>query len=187
MEKLDKFFFTRDPVICARELVGAMFHWRGCTGKIVETEAYAAAGDAACHTWNRPGARKFVAEHASGTAYVYRSYGVHWMFNFLVKGAGNGGFVLLRALEPVAGLEAMRDRRLGVPDQLLCAGPGRLTRALGVDGSLDGIDFLSHPDGGATRGESEEITAGGRIGISRATELAWRFGVAGSASLSRKF
>ena len=164
-----------------------MFHWRGCIAKIVETEAYAAVGDEACHTWSRPGARKFVAEHPPGTAYVYQNYGVHWMFNFLVKGAGNEGFVLLRALEPVAGLEKMRMRRPGVLDHLLCAGPGRLTRALGIDGTVHGMDFLNDPDGGVTRGEDVEVVAGGRIGISRATDLPWRFGETGSASLSRRF
>lgn len=187
MQRLDTLFFTRDAVTCARELVGAVLHWRGCSARIVETEAYAALGDEACHTWSRPSARKFVAEHGPGAAYVYLNYGVHWMFNFLVKGPGIGGFVLLRALEPITGLESMRQRRPGVADHLLCAGPGRLTRALGMDGTAHGMDFLNHADGGVTRGEPVEIVAGGRIGISRAADLPWRFGIAGSGSLSRKF
>lgn len=187
MNKLDTLFFTKNPVICARELVGALFHWRGCCARIVETEAYAAVGDAACHTWSRPSARAFVAGHAPGTAYVYLNYGVHWMFNFLVKGPDGEGFVLLRALEPVIGLKEMQDRRPKVSDHLLCAGPGRLTRALGLDGTAHGVDFLNDPDGGVTPGGTVEIVAGGRIGISQATELPWRFGEAGSASLSRKF
>ncbi len=164
-----------------------MFHWRGCSGRIVETEAYAAIGDEACHTWSRPSARAFVAAHEPGSAYVYRNYGIHWLFNFLVKGPEGEGFVLLRALEPVAGLEEMRERRPGVPDHLLCAGPGRLTRAFGLDGDLHGMAFLDDANGGVTRGETVEIVAGGRIGISQAKELPWRFGELGSKSLSRKF
>ena len=187
MERLGAEFFTRDPVSCARELVGMVLHWSGMVARIVETEAYAAVGDEACHTWNRPGARQFVATQGPGTAYVYLNYGVHWMVNFLGKGPCGGGFVVLRALEPMAGIDAMRDRRPGVADHLLCAGPGRLTRALGMDGSAHGMDFLGAPDGGVVAGETVEIVTGGRIGISRSTQLPWRFGAAGSPSLSRKF
>ncbi|MES2475423.1 MAG: DNA-3-methyladenine glycosylase [Verrucomicrobiota bacterium] len=187
MARLTAAFFTRDPVTCARELVGSIFHWHGCSGRIVETEAYAEVGDEACHTWNRPGARRFVESHAPGDAYVYLNYGVHWLFNFLVKGREGAGFVLLRAVEPIDGLETMRRRRPGIPDRLLGAGPGRLTRAFGISGADHGIHFLDDPEGGVIRGSAVELVAGGRVGISRAAERPWRFGEAASPSLSRKF
>ncbi len=187
MDRVTPLFFQRDPVNCARELIGANFHWRGCVGKIVETEAYSAVGDPACHTWSRPGARVFVANHRAGDAYVYLNYGVHWLFNILVKGDEGSGFVLLRALAPESGLERMRERKPGIKDHLLGAGPGKLTRAFGIDGTAHGMSFLDAPDCGITRGEAVDVIAGGRIGISRATEIPWRFGDPASASLSRKF
>jgi DNA-3-methyladenine glycosylase len=111
---------------------------------------------------------------------------MHWLFNVLVKGGGESGFVLLRAVEPLAGIEQMRERRKAA-DHLLGAGPGRLTRALGIDGLAHGMSFLELPDCGILRGEPVETCAGGRIGISRASELQWRFGDPTSESLSRKF
>ena len=135
-------FFERDPVSCARELIGCRFSWNGCVGRIVETEAYDSVDDPACHTWFRPSTRAFVEAQSAGDAYVYLNYGVHWLFNVLVKGGDRSGFVLFRALEPVAGTERMRERRAGVKDPLLGAGPGRLTRAFGIDGSAHGVGFL---------------------------------------------
>ena len=187
MERIDGGFFRRNPVDCARELIGCLFEWDGCVGRIVETEAYAAEGDPACHTFFRPGARRFVAAHDAGCAYVYLNYGVHWLFNVLVKGGGVDGFMLLRALEPVTGIEAMRRRRPGRPDADLCAGPGKLTRALGIDGSHHAEDFLARPGHGLFRGDDVEVIAGPRIGISRGLELPWRFGATGSFALSRPF
>lgn len=188
MELLAPSFFESDPVSCARSLIGAHFQWNGCIGRIVETEAYLSLNDPACHTWSRPSARAFVDSQRAGDAYVYMNYGVHWLFNVLVKGSEGSGFVLLRALEPIAGIEQMRQRRGGVKDQLLGAGPGRLTRAFGIDGSAHGSRFLEQPGCGVIRpGKSVEICAGGRIGISKATENPWRFGDPASPSLSRKF
>ncbi|MEO5914206.1 MAG: DNA-3-methyladenine glycosylase [Luteolibacter sp.] len=187
MDRVTALFFQRDPVTCARELIGASFHWQGCVGRIVETEAYAAVGDPACHTWNRPGARRFVENHHPGDAYVYLNYGVHWLFNVLVKGDDGSGFVLLRALAPESGLERMRERKPGIKDHLLGAGPGKLTRAFGIDGSAHGMSFLEAPDCGISLGRSVKTVAGGRIGISRAAEIPWRFGDPSSTSLSRKF
>src|ERR1700755_1615048 len=103
-------FFRRDPLSCARELIGAQLNWGRCAGIIVETEAYCAIGDEAAHTFVRPSARAFVEQHKAGAAYVYFSYGVHWMLNVLVKGRTNG-FVLFRAIEPVRGIERMQRRR----------------------------------------------------------------------------
>ena len=145
-ESSEQDIFQRDTVVCARELIGARFLWKGCAGRIVETEAYHSVGDPACHTWNRPSARALVATHEAGDAYVYLNYGVHWMFNVLVKSEAGSGFVLFRALEPLAGIEEMRDRRVGVKDHLLAAGPGKLTRAFGIDGTAHGLQVLEHQD-----------------------------------------
>jgi DNA-3-methyladenine glycosylase len=184
---LDEDFFTQDPVSCARRLIGCEFHWHGCSGRIVETEAYDSLDDPACHTWFRPSTRSFVEKHNAGDAYVYMNYGVHWLFNVLVKGGKRSGFVLFRALEPVAGIELMRQRRHGVKDHLLGAGPGRLTRALGIDGAAHGSGFMRIDGCGITHGRRLKPCAGPRIGISRATELHWRFGDPASPSLSRRF
>lgn len=187
MEPIDEDYFKQDPVTCARGLIGCHFVWRGCVGRIVETEAYDSVDDPACHTWFRPSTRAFVGRQQAGDAYVYMNYGVHWLFNILVKGGERSGFVLFRALEPVAGHELMRGRRQGVKDPLLGAGPGRLTRAFGIDGTAHGSRFLCLKDSGILRGASVTPIAGPRIGISRATDLLWRFGDPSSASLSRKF
>ena len=187
MERIEPTFFERNPVVCARELIGAHFLWHGCAGRIVETEAYLSVDDPACHTWSRPSARAFVAQHQAGDAYVYLNYGVHWMFNVLVKSDEGSGFVLFRALEPVSGIERIRERRAGVADHLLAAGPGKLTRAFSIDGRAHGAGFLKITGCGIIRGEPVEVCAGGRIGISKARELPWRFGDPASLSLSRKF
>lgn len=187
MERIAASFFERSPVVCARELIGSHFVWNGCVGRIVETEAYLSVDDPACHTWSRPSARVFVETHGAGDAYVYLNYGVHWMFNVLVKSEEGSGFVLFRALEPVSGIERMRGRREGVADRLLGAGPGKLTRAFGIDQTAHGAGFLEFPGCGLVRGKAVEACTGGRIGISKATELPWRFGDPASLSLSRKF
>lgn len=187
MHRFGPAFFERNPVICARELIGANFRWRGCVGRIVETEAYLSVDDPACHTWSRPTARAFVERHEPGDAYVYLNYGVHWLFNVLVKSDSGSGFVLFRAIEPVSGLEAMRHRRAGIKGHLLGAGPGKLTRALGIDGTAHGTSFLNAKDCGIMSGEPVAICTGERIGISRAKDLPWRFGDPASPSLSRKF
>ena len=187
MVRISQAFFNRHPVECARELIGGHFHWDGCAGRIVETEAYLSIGDEACHTWFRPTARAFVARHPEGTAYVYLNYGVHWMFNIMVKSEAGEGFVLIRALEPLAGIEAMRVRRPGVVDKALASGPGKLTRAMGVDGLAHGAIFLDSEERGIYRGAPVDICAGPRIGISKARDLPWRFGDPASRSLSRKF
>lgn len=180
-------FFKRHPVDCARELIGCTFTWQGCSGRIVETEAYAATGDPASHTFFRPSARKFVAEHEVGDAYVYLNYGVHWLFNVLAKGGPMDGFVLFRALEPLAGLEAMRERRPNCADHQLCAGPGKLTRALDINGGHHRARFLSLPDCGLFEGGESQVVVGPRIGISVGQDFLWRFGEKNSRSLSRKF
>ncbi len=187
MNRLTAEFFRQDPVTCARELIGCHFEWHGCIGRIIETEAYAAKDDPACHTWFRPSTRDYVQRHLAGDTYVYLNYGVHWMFNVLVKGPGGDGFVLFRALEPLSGHDAMRLRRGALKEHLLAAGPGRLTKAFGIDGSHHGMSFLNERHSGIHAGKADEIIAGPRIGISRAMDLLWRFGDPNSVSLSRKF
>src|SRR5438477_13143717 len=126
-------FFRRDPLTCARELIGAELIWGECVGIIVEVEAYAALNDEAAHTFTRPTARAFIERNKPGAAYIYFNYGVHWMLNVLVKGEPNG-FVLIRALEPRRGIALMKKRR-GVDDiHKLCSAPGTPTPALDLTG-----------------------------------------------------
>ncbi len=178
-------FFQRDPLTCARELVGCELVWNGAGGVIVETEAYSVRNDEACHTFSRPSSRGFVTEKPPGTAYVYLNYGMYWLLNFLVKGGPVDGFVLIRALEPTRGIEEMRQRRGMNELKNLCSGPGKLTRALAIDGTFHGQDFFA-VDGPVLLSPTAppEILAGPRIGITRAADLPWRFVAAGSPFLS---
>jgi DNA-3-methyladenine glycosylase len=178
-------FFQRDPVICAREMIGWELVWDGCGGVIVETEAYSVVNDEACHTFTRPSSREFVTRMPPGTAYVYLNYGVHWLLNFLVKGGAEDGFVLIRALEPTRGIEVMARRRNMTKFSNLCSGPGKLTRALAIDGAFHGRNIMSDPD--ATLHppcRSPKVQACSRVGITRSAELPWRFVASGSPFLS---
>jgi DNA-3-methyladenine glycosylase len=176
-------FFTQSPVECARVLVGCELVWDACSGIIVECEAYAAVGDPACHTFTRPSAREFVARHQAGTAYVYLNYGMHWMLNVLTKGEEEG-FVLIRAIEPRRGLRVMQKRCGEKTGRELTGGPGRLAAALGVTGAHHGSDFCASAKRCFLRGEKVEVMADGRIGISRAQELPWRFTLRGNPFVS---
>ena len=176
-------FFTQSPVECARALVGCELVWGACSGIVVECEAYAATGDPACHTFTRPSAREFVARHRAGTAYVYLNYGMHWMLNVLTKGEEEG-FVLLRAIEPRRGLVAMQRRRGGRTGREMTGGPGRLAAALGVTGRHHGTDFCGGGRRGFVAGGHVDVVADGRIGISRAQELPWRFSLADNPFVS---
>lgn len=189
---IEREFFARDPVTCAQELVGCELVWGKCAGIVVETEAYAAEGDEACHTFFRPSAREFIARHRTGAAYVYFNYGMYWLLNVLVKDGPADGFVLLRALEPTRGIELMRARReahrsspLAHPRHL-CSGPGKLTVALAVDGADHGRDLCC---GKRVRfllpSRRADVDASERIGISRAQDLPWRFTLRGSEYVSR--
>ncbi len=190
--RLGPAFFARDAVTCARELVGCTLVWGECAGLVVETEAYAAVGDEAAHPHFRPGARRFIAENAAGTAYVYFSYGVHWMLNVLVKAepdapaSPRNGIVLIRALEPLAGLGQMRERRGREGVRELCSGPGKLAQALAITGGDHCRDLLSGPAGFHARSGRVRVEADVRIGISRSVELPWRFLLAGSPFVSAK-
>ncbi len=169
-------FFMRDPVTCARELVGCELHWKRGSGVIVETEAYSVLNDEACHTFSRPSSRRFIADHPPGAAYIYLNYGVHWLLNFLVKGGSEEGFVLIRALEPRRGIPDMRQRRGTDLLTQLCSGPGKLTRALGIDGSSHGLDFFDGCDLSISAcADIPVVCQTTRIGISKAAHLPWRF------------
>ena len=179
-------FFKRDPLICARELIGTELVWGACAGIVVEVEAYAAIDDEAAHTFTRPSARSFVDRNKAGTAYVYFNYGVHWMLNVLVKGKANG-FVLIRALEPRRGIELMKRRRSIGDVHQLCSGPGKLTQALAITGGYHEIDLCSdrhHCFVFNSRG-TFDVVADARIGISRSAHLPWRFTLRDSPFVSR--
>jgi DNA-3-methyladenine glycosylase len=185
-EMLRASFFQRDPLSCAHDLVGCELNWESCAGFIVETEAYNAIGDEACHCFMRPSARAFVERNRPGAAYIYFNYGVHWMLNVLVKGKENG-FVLIRAIEPTRGIALMRKRR-GVHDlHRLCSGPGKLTQALGITGRDHEID-LCNDEKHCFRnaGRPVDVIADERIGIQRSAHLQWRFTLRDSVHVSRK-
>jgi len=179
-------FFRRDPLACARELIGTDLIWGQCAGTIVETEAYTALNDEAAHTFTRASARAFVERNKAGAAYVYFNYGVHWMLNVLVKGKENG-FVLIRALEPHSGIALMKKRR-GVEDERhLCSGPGKLTQAFAITGRHHEMDLCDDPLHCFARraNEAVDLVASKRIGITRSADLPWRFTRVGSPFISR--
>jgi DNA-3-methyladenine glycosylase len=179
-------FFKRDPLICARELIGSELIWGDCSGIVVEVEAYAAINDEAAHTFTRPSARSFIERKNAGAAYVYFNYGMHWMLNVLVKGNENG-FVLIRALEPRKGIEQMKKRR-GVNDlKSLCSGPGKLTQALSITGRDHEIDLCADPRHCFARNSnmSADVVADMRVGITRSADYPWRFTLKGSEFVSR--
>jgi len=178
-------FFRREPILCARELVGAELIWGTCAGRIVETEAYLAENDEACHTFSRPSARAFIERNKPGAAYIYFSYGAHWMLNVLVKGASNG-FVLIRALQPLRGIELMKKRR-GVDDERrLCSGPGKVTEAFAITNRHHEMNLCLDPRHcfACSSGEDVDVVADERIGITRSAHHPWRFTVRGSKFVS---
>lgn len=179
-------FFERDPLVCARELIGAELVWGKCSGIIVETEAYLTLNDEACHTFTRPSSRAFVERNLPGAVYIYMNYGVHWMLNLLVKGGERSGLILVRALEPRRGLSLMKARR-GLDDvRRLCSGPGKLAQALDITKRHHEMSICADsrhcllPAGEA----NVRVVADPRIGISRAKDFPWRFTLAESPFVS---
>jgi DNA-3-methyladenine glycosylase len=185
-ERLDAAFFTRDVHTVARELIGCRLFHAGCGGTIVEAESYE-RDDPACHAYVGLTARTATLFGPPGRAYVYLSYGIHSLLNAVAEPEGQAAAVLIRALEPTAGLERMRARRGGRPDTDLCSGPGKLSDALGIgldanDADLCADPFLLLPPEAAWEGE---VVTGPRVGITRAVERPWRFCLAGSRFVSR--
>jgi DNA-3-methyladenine glycosylase len=174
------------PVLeVAPELVGAELYLDGVGGTIVEVEAYHHEDPASHGYLGRRTARNAAMFLPGGHAYVYRSYGIHWCLNVVTGGADEAEAVLIRALEPTAGLDVMRERR-GVEDpRALCSGPGKLCQALGISDAHDGLPLDRAPFELRPRRTVPEIATGERIGISKAQELPWRFALAGSRYLSR--
>jgi len=177
--------FSQPAHIVAPRLIGCRLIVAGCGGLIVETEAYEAS-DPASHSFRGPTGRNKSMFGNPATAYVYRSYGLHWCLNLVCE---SGGAVLLRALEPLWGIETMRERRGGSADvRQLCSGPGKLASALNITGEFDGRPVDRPPfEFCLDRARDVHIVKGYRVGITRATDVAWRFGLAGSPFLSVRF
>ncbi|MED5615067.1 DNA-3-methyladenine glycosylase [Janthinobacterium sp. P210005] len=176
--------FADDSSSVARQLIGVTVLVDGVGGRIVETEAYDRL-DPASHTYGGMTPRNAAMFGPPGHAYVYRSYGIHWCLNFVCREAGHGAGVLIRAIEPVEGLDAMRERRGVEGERLLCSGPGKVCQALGVSHlhnrlALDAPPFLL-----LAREGDVTVQTGPRIGISRAMDTPWRFVLAGSPYLSK--
>ncbi len=177
-------FFARSVHEVAPDLVGARLLVDGVGGIVVEVEAYDQE-DPASHGFGGPTARNASMFGPPGRAYVYRSYGIHWCLNLVCADEGRAEAVLVRALEPTQGLDVMRRRR-GVEDErLLCAGPGRLCQALGITRAHDGVPLDGPPFELHGPEAPVEVVAGRRVGITRAAERPWRYGLAGSHFLSR--
>ena len=186
--------FKTDPVTCATNMIGTTFLWDGCGGIVVETEAYAQHGDEACHTFVRTQAREFVVTQPAGTIYTYLNYGVHWLFNVLTKSDTGNGFVLLRALQPTVGIDAMQERRGRERIKDLCSGPGKLTQALGIGPESHCRSIVKRMSASdqargffnPSKGNSPvDVISDRRIGITKAADYPWRFLLADNKFISK--
>jgi len=176
--------FSADAATVARQLIGVTVLLDGVGGRIVETEAYDRE-DPASHAFAGETERNASMFGPPAHAYVYRSYGIHWCLNFVCREAGHGAGVLIRALEPVAGLDVMRARRDALEERALCSGPGKLCQALGVTRAHDGMALAGASFALLPAEAGLVVVEGIRIGISKAVDVPWRFGLAGSRFLSR--
>jgi len=184
--KLDRDFFSGSVHEIAPDLIGVTLLVDGVGGAIVEVEAYDHQ-DPAAHGYRGRTKRNATMFGPPGHAYVYRSYGVHWCLNFVCEDVGVANAVLIRALEPEFGIETIRARRGVANDRLLCAGPGRLCQALALTGAHDGLPLDEPPFELRARTRVPEVVRGTRIGITKAVDREWRYGLAGSRFVSRPF
>src|SRR5580700_8229528 len=185
-KRLTRAFFGRSVLEVAPDLIGATLLFDGVGGVIVEVEAYHHTEPAA-HSYGGPTPRNAVMFGPAGFVYVYRSYGIHWCVNFVCEKAGSASAVLIRALEPTRGIPAMRRRRGLHDERSLCSGPGKLTEALAITHAHNGLALDAPPMALYARTSEPDILAGPRIGITKAVELPWRYGLKGSRFLSKRF
>jgi len=185
-KRLARAFFSRSVHEVAPDLIGATLLFKGAGGWIVEVEAYHHT-DPAAHSFHGLTPRNAVMFGPPGYAYVYRSYGIHWCLNFVCEPKGSAAAVLIRAVEPTVGLAAMRRRRGLTDERLLCSGPGRLCEALAITGAHNGLALDSRPYELFARPSAVEVVAGPRIGITKAADKPWRYGLKGSRFLSKPF
>jgi len=183
---LRRTFFTRSVHVVAPDLIGATLLFKGIGGIIVEVEAYHHT-DPAAHSFGGQTARNTVMFGPPGYAYVYRSYGIHWCLNFVCEAEGSASAVLIRALAPKHGLAAMRRRRGVTDERLLCSGPGRLCQALGITDAQYGLALDQPPFEIFAHGENIDVDVGPRIGLTKAVDHPWRYGLKGSRFLSKPF
>jgi len=179
----NKTFFARHHVDLARDLIGCRLHWDGVSGIIVETEAYAAEDDPACHTYSRQSARDFFYGNSPGIVYVYLSYGVHWMLNVLAA----DGIVLFRAIQPTSELALLTRRRGTEKPTQLCSGPGKLGQALALSAADHGGSLLTqkrHIKLPCRADTGCEVLTDRRVGITQAVERPWRFLMKGNPHIS---
>jgi DNA-3-methyladenine glycosylase len=183
---LTRAFFDRSVHEVAPDLIGTTLLFNGVGGLIVEVEAYHQTEPAA-HSFRGPTPRNRIMFGPAGFSYVYRSYGIHWCVNFVCEQEGSASAVLIRALQPTHGLASMRRRRHLKEERSLCSGPGKLCEALGItiehsELPLDQAPFAIYPRTGKV-----EVVAGVRIGITKAADLPWRYGLKGSKFVSKPF
>lgn len=183
---LKRSFFARSVHDVAPELIGATLLVDGVGGEIVEVEAYHHTEPAA-HSFNGQTPRNQIMFGPPGFAYVYRSYGIHWCVNFVCEAEGSASAVLIRALQPTFGIGEMQLRRRLQDERMLCSGPGKVCQALGISIAHNGLALDKPPIAIHARTEMPDIVAGIRIGITKAMELPWRYGVRGSKYLSKPF
>ena len=183
---LTRAFFSRSVLEVAPDLIGAILLVDGVGGRLVEVEAYHHT-DPAAHSFNGLTARNSVMFGPPGLVYVYRSYGIHWCLNFVCEPKGSASAVLIRAIEPTEGLSIMRRRRGTADERLLCSGPGRVCEALGITHAHNGLALNAPPFKLLARNGPVEVVAGPRIGLTKAIDKPWRYGLKGSRFLSKPF
>jgi DNA-3-methyladenine glycosylase len=186
LKPLPRSFFARSVHTVAPDLIGATLLFKGVGGVIVEVEAYHHT-DPAAHSFGGRTERNAVMFGPPGYAYVYRSYGIHWCLNFVCEPEGVASAVLIRALAPTHGLAVMRRRRGVTDERLLCSGPGRLSQALGITDAQYGLPLDNPPFEIFARADDVEVAVGPRIGLTKAIEHPWRYGLSGSRFVSKPF